>query len=404
MKLFNLCETAGFLRVLLFLKYFIRIIFIVLPIILIITMIIKIAKIVLSGKQDELKALLPDFIKRVIAALIIFFVPNIVKFVMSMVTDQMAYIDTCLDKATVENIKYYQKLEPVKLALDAATANPTKSNVDKAEKLVEEAKGIANGDTLTNYYIQLAEAQNKVNAIQDYQECTSKGGTYSDGYCTLPPDVHITIDDPSSNGSGSGGDSGPISAGDTSGSKAPVVDYNNAFNNEYRYINTKMSVSNYADFVKKNGITQDSNTGVYGDKCLAFAYIHAYSMYSGDTSARAKDSLDWMYAYKFKSYESDSKSDFLSKVYNEIMKGRPVIVQVNGRLDSNGNAVTRHYVTVVGFKKTVKNASSLKDTDLLIMDSWDGRVERMDEKNSRFLVSGAQIHYNYTGYQMFYLR
>ena len=78
MPIFDLCETAGFLRVLLLLKYFFRAVCIITPILLMIPITIQLIKCVISGNQDDLKALIPTAAKKLVLALLIFFVPTIV--------------------------------------------------------------------------------------------------------------------------------------------------------------------------------------------------------------------------------------------------------------------------------------------------------------------------------------
>ena len=101
----------------------------------------------------------------------------------------------------------------------------------------------------------------------------------------------------------------------------------------------------------------------------------------------------------FNGYENDDKGAVLTNIYNELVQGKPVIIQVNG----NKAGTSRHYVTVVGFKKDVRSARDLEESDLLIIDSWDGKLEPMGEQGSRFMVTGAACHKKYSGYQMYYV-
>ena len=98
-------------------------------------------------------------------------------------------------------------------------------------------------------------------------------------------------------------------------------------------------------------------------------------------------------------YENDNKSAVLTNVYHELNQGKPVVIQVNG----NTSGTSRHYVTVVGFKKDVKRASDLQESDLLIIDSWDGKLEPLGERYSRFMTTGAACKKEYSGYQMYYI-
>ena len=86
----------------------------------------------------------------------------------------------------------------------------------------------------------------------------------------------------------------------------------------------------------------------------------------------------------------------MSKIYSEIMSGRPVVLQVNG----NKAGTSRHFVTVVGFKDGITDPSKLTEKDLLIVDSWDGQIERMDTSTSRFMTTGAQCNKEYSGYRL----
>ena len=45
---------------------------------------------------------------------------------------------------------------------------------------------------------------------------------------------------------------------------------------------------------------------------------------------------------------------------------------------------------MVGFKTDVASADDLKAEDLLILDSWDGKLERMDCSGSRKFVPGSE--------------
>lgn len=170
----------------------------------------------------------------------------------------------------------------------------------------------------------------------------------------------------------------------------------NTFGKNWIVTNTKFSVSEYADYAYSKGIRQDSNSGRYGDLCLAFSYVHASNMKSGSKGDNAESAVNWDHAGEFKDYFSDNKQTTLATVYNEILKGNPVIMQVNG----NSEGTHRHFVTVVGFKDTVTSAETIKESDLLILDSWDGKIETMDTEYSRFMTTGAQTGKTYSGYYL----
>lgn len=158
---------------------------------------------------------------------------------------------------------------------------------------------------------------------------------------------------------------------------------------------TVQDLGSYVNYVQSSGVKQDANTAEWGDSCLAFAGAHTYDLYAG-TKTDGNSAAGYAHAGALTDYMSDSKEEVLSKIYDEIMSGRPMVLQVNG----NKAGTSRHFVTVVGFKEGVVSGATLKESDLLIIDSWDGKLERMDTESSRFMTSGAQCGKNYSGYRL----
>ena len=163
---------------------------------------------------------------------------------------------------------------------------------------------------------------------------------------------------------------------------------------DYIIAKTKTTVENYESYIRSHGVKQDANTAEWGDSCLAFAGAHAYDLYNGTTTNGAS-AANYAHGGAFEDFIDDDKSVVLAKVYDEIMNGRPLVLQVNG----NKAGTSRHFVTVVGFKKGVTK-SSITEEDLLIVDSWDGKIERMDTESSRFMTSGKDCHKDYSGYRL----
>ncbi len=164
----------------------------------------------------------------------------------------------------------------------------------------------------------------------------------------------------------------------------------------WKVINSSIDVESYYNHVQANKICQDSDPSIYGDYCLAFAYIHSSNLKNGSTSDGASAASNYAHAGEFDTFITDSKEEMLAKVYDELNKGNPVILQVNG----NKQGTCRHFVTVVGYKDSVTSAGSMTEKDLLILDSWDGRLERMDTSTSRFLTTGASCGKDYSGYRL----
>lgn len=168
-----------------------------------------------------------------------------------------------------------------------------------------------------------------------------------------------------------------------------------ALDGEWIVADTKNGLETYVSYVASHGIKQDADTSKYGDSCLAFAGAHAYDLYYGTNTGQSAAG-NYAHASSFEDYIDDDKQKVLEKIYSEIKAGRPVVLQVNG----NKAGTSRHFVTVVGFKKGVTSGSTLTEDDLLIIDSWDGKLERMDTEKSRFFTTGKACHKDYSGYRL----
>lgn len=110
-----LCKSNAGKQIFSFLGQLVDIIMIVVPIILIIMGTIDFVKAVIAQKTDEMKKAQNTFIKRVIIAVIIFFVPAIVTFLISIINDDNDNLCmTCfLDPKKSEcEVKEEEKVEP----------------------------------------------------------------------------------------------------------------------------------------------------------------------------------------------------------------------------------------------------------------------------------------------------
>lgn len=397
MNLTNFCTNPGFLRVFLFAGIAFKIITILVPLIIIATIMMSAFSAVTSGKEEDLKKLLPASSKKIIAGLVIFFLPTIVEFAVSLTGKTFEDLSLCVTNANLETIEYYDELMPVEMKVQSAENSPTESNIAAARAAVQTVTTFAKEDDMVDFMQRISAAEVKATEYKDTLECQRKGGTYTKGYCYIPPIIKNDHDDDNNNGGtgAPGGDSDYTGNGSNG-----TISESALMDGSYKVIDTAVSVDKYLKIISSNRIAQNNDTDVYGGYCLAFAYLHAYSLFSGDTSKRAPDALDYVFAGKFKGFEHDDQSVVLKNVYNEVSNGRPCLIQVNG----NKKGTSRHYVTVVGYKSSVKSASDLTEDDLLIIDSWDGKLEGMRNNGARFMVTGAACKKKYSGYQMYYLR
>ena len=164
----------------------------------------------------------------------------------------------------------------------------------------------------------------------------------------------------------------------------------------WKVADTKISLTDYASQVASNKICQTNDTSKYGDYCLAFSYVHASNLKNGNVDS-AEAAGHYAHAGEFYTFVNDDKQVVLNKIYEEINKGNPVILQVNG----NSKGTVRHFVTVVGYSEGRTSGNDLLEKELLILDSWDGQIERMDTSSSRFMTTGKACgKTDYSGYRL----
>lgn len=164
-----------------------------------------------------------------------------------------------------------------------------------------------------------------------------------------------------------------------------------------------------AEYARNQKFYQGANRSKWGDSCLGFSIVYGTAIKNNDKSliTRNKSQLtenspvgtNWP-----KEITNNSKQAVLANVYDQINRGNPCIIQVNG----NTQGTSRHYVVVIGYKTSVTSRDTIKETDLLIVDVWDAQVEEVGYKGSgkRFMISGwdtGRTGENGYGYQMYIL-
>ena len=93
----NPCDDVNVLRVMLVFKEILNIVFVLVPIILIVLVMIDIAKNVVSNKEDDMIKNRNLAIKRCIYAVVVFFVPTIVRVFMGAIGDLGVDYDSCMN-------------------------------------------------------------------------------------------------------------------------------------------------------------------------------------------------------------------------------------------------------------------------------------------------------------------
>ncbi|MBR4262927.1 MAG: hypothetical protein IKQ35_06155 [Bacilli bacterium] len=106
----DICEQSNFLSIILWFKYAIEFIGIVVPLILVLSLGIDLYKIVVANdpnfKKDTKK-----MISRMIAAVCIFFIPFLARLILSFATSNDFFDNKCWDNANIDTIKHFQNIE-----------------------------------------------------------------------------------------------------------------------------------------------------------------------------------------------------------------------------------------------------------------------------------------------------
>ena len=98
------CSNEGVLTLFSILGIGVTAIKIAIPIILIIMGMLDMGKAVTSGKDDEIKKELVVFLKRAIAAILVFFIPSIVGLIMQILNNQLTDSNACGYSQCVQKI------------------------------------------------------------------------------------------------------------------------------------------------------------------------------------------------------------------------------------------------------------------------------------------------------------
>jgi len=126
----SVCQNPGILRIVLTIMNIVKLICIIAPIILILMLVIDIGKNVLSGDQEEIRKNLNKSIKRIIACILIFFVPLLVNVTIGFLGDLGVDYMRCIENA---NSDYINQLEQsgVGSGNNSATSKTSKENSKK---------------------------------------------------------------------------------------------------------------------------------------------------------------------------------------------------------------------------------------------------------------------------------
>ena len=255
----ELCESSHILRLILILKYLIKIVTILLPLILIYVGISHAIKLVISGKIEEFKDHAMQYAKQIFIALLIFFIPTIVEYSVSLVGVSMDNVKYCYDNATLEEIKYYEKIEPVVSFVNSVKDNPTKERIEEARKKVTSLSSYTKEDTMIDLLDKIDKDEENLNGVEKKEKCIQSGDKYQNGYCVENFKWSTNNQNNQTANGGSGSSESTNSnynlVGQGTGGMIPY----SGFGGQYNVVGTAASVESYAKIVSSNKIAQNNN-------------------------------------------------------------------------------------------------------------------------------------------------
>ncbi len=102
---FDFCNNPEPLQVLLFVKYFITIVKILVPLLLIFFGSVDLIKAIVANKPDDLNKSIFSIVKKVIAGIIIFFLPTLITIVLNLVNSDFSMCEENLTQEKINELK-----------------------------------------------------------------------------------------------------------------------------------------------------------------------------------------------------------------------------------------------------------------------------------------------------------
>ena len=248
-------------------------------------------------------------------------------------------------------------------------ANKTKNSINRLKK------GTNNSNKWFQKYIdELSKLEESLAAfdVSGLTETTEFGGEFIDmfGKVTMPVlktggDIHANAQALENGVFGNAGEN--------------LLKY--SFNGKTFLIpNTKISLDDYAAYIKNNKMYQDA--GFLGGDCMLLSQYYASDMIMGKyTKKQVMYDHGGSPAVKMNERcKSTNPSDVLNYCYSEINQGHPVVLQVS---QVNSNRGARHLVTMVGYTTDVKGPEDLTPDNILVLDCYDGTVQTLGQARSQ---------------------
>ena len=145
----------------------------------------------------------------------------------------------------------------------------------------------------------------------------------------------------------------------------------------FRVVNTVIDPMEYWKLVYDKVCTHPEGTDKYEGYCLCFSNFYVSGMVDNLTDADPAQAKRKYRTSRKLSYKTEKYSDpnvMMARLYDLLSAGVPQILMVEALLHKG----SRHFVAVVGYRASVTRREDLRPEDLLVIDSYDGKLEAMD--------------------------
>ena len=199
-----LCEDGDYLSAIRIILIIVNIIKVVLPIIIIGSAIIEIAKVITSNQEIKFDEHVSKLIKKIIAGIIVFFVPNILDGILILIQDESTNYHLCIEHANLDYIREAYNTQEQKL-IDKARESLEMSHYQDAvyylKKIKDSNKKAEFQKQLDEikYYLDIISKINNMDKKEEYtpikNEITSnvKDGTVQKKLLDLLEDKYKTL-------------------------------------------------------------------------------------------------------------------------------------------------------------------------------------------------------------------
>lgn len=140
----------------------------------------------------------------------------------------------------------------------------------------------------------------------------------------------------------------------------------------YKYKNNLYYVIDYEKGYKKFSIQER-------EKCWQYAHMYASKIFKYSNSTPLVS--------KTVGLTSSSTDEILNIAMQELLDGRPTVIEVNGNPGTNH----RHFVTIIGIKAN-SDLNNLKQADFLVIDPGKGKLIELDTKLEGKLVKRSLVN------------